>query len=238
MSAAPKVRMPRIIRQLEYGLVIVAVVFLGQLLFVSMRLHETENRPTVNSEKDLSKVLYMDDIVKKAELSASAKAAPLQGGTAEATGSDKSFVKGQKKESQSLQLPAAKASKSVKEDVKRTKKKHRRRKRNSWDPGTQGLKGDPISLKINLPVFVPSLPKSGTTSIWQYFNCKYCKTLRHEMSCTTPFSLLSFHLKYRWWTPSLSPMGKGERHGIDPVGPMYSAERRTGAATFRRLWYL
>lgn len=39
-----------------------------------------------------------------------------------------------------------------------------------WDPG-QGLKNGPMPIKIPTPIFVASLPKSGTTSIWQYFNC-------------------------------------------------------------------
>jgi len=52
------------------------------------------------------------------------------------------------------------------------KNNRKRKKKRQWDPGLDGLqRGGPIPLKINLPVFVPSLPKSGTTSIWQYFNC-------------------------------------------------------------------
>lgn len=185
-----KGRIPRTFRQLEYGLLIVAVVFLGQLILVSMRLHETEIRPVVDSEKDLSKVFYGGGVVKEADL------------------------KELKNESQDLQqLPAAKASQSTEEDIKKKKRKERRRqRRNQWDPGVHGLKGDPIPLKINLPVFVPSLPKSGTTSIWQYFNCKCGNTSRHEMSFRTPIlTVLSFHLNFRRWAPSLSPVGKGQR---------------------------
>jgi hypothetical protein len=165
-----KGRKPRSFRQLEFGFMIVAVVFLGQLLWVSMRLHETDNRPLVGTEKDLSKVFYRDDIVKELELIAIEKHAPLQGKAGTIDGR-KSAVKELKTEVQnSLQAAAAKASES---DIKKKKRQdRRRRKRKNWDPGTQGLKGDPIPLKINLPVFVPSLPKSGTTSIWQYFNCK------------------------------------------------------------------
>lgn len=40
-----------------------------------------------------------------------------------------------------------------------------------WDPGAQGRNKDPMPLKVETPIFVASLPKSGTTSIWQYFNC-------------------------------------------------------------------
>jgi hypothetical protein len=212
-----KGRIPRSFRQLEFGLMIVAVVFLGQLLWVSMRLHETENRPVVDTEKDLSKVFYRDNVVKVVELTASEKPAPLQG-EAGISGSSKSAVKELKTEVQnSLQQAAVKASESVKEkeDIKRKKRQdRRRRKRNSWDPGTQGLKGDPIPLKINLPVFVPSLPKSGTTSIWQYFNCKCGNTSRHEMTFRTQYSPLSLSLcfNFRRWAPSLSPVGKGQRY--------------------------
>jgi hypothetical protein len=179
MRASLKRSIPRTFRQLEFGLIVVTVVFLGQLLWVSMRLHETENRPAVDSEKDLSRVFYGGDIVKEAELIASEKPAPLQG-EAETIGGGKSAVKLLEKESQNLQqLPDAKASKSAEEDIEKMKKKNRRqRKRKNWDPGIQGLKGVPIPLKINLPVFVPSLPKSGTTSIWQYFNCKYGNTFK------------------------------------------------------------
>jgi hypothetical protein len=163
----------RTFRQLEFGLLIVAVVFLGQLILVSMQLQETEIRPVADSEKDLSKVFYRDDVVKEVKLIAGEKPAPLQGevGT---IGDGKPAMEGLIKESQDLQqLPAAKAFISAEEDLKKKKRKERRqRRRNSWDPGVHGLKGDPIPLNINLPVFVPSLPKSGTTSIWQYFNCK------------------------------------------------------------------
>ena len=52
--------------------------------------------------------------------------------------------------------------------------KVRRRRKGSritrWDPG-EGLKDGPQPLKVGLPIFVASLPKSGTTSIWQYFQC-------------------------------------------------------------------
>jgi hypothetical protein len=41
---------------------------------------------------------------------------------------------------------------------------------NLWNPQTL-LGGKSVDLKINLPVFVPSLPKSGTTSLFQYFSC-------------------------------------------------------------------
>jgi hypothetical protein len=167
----------RTFRQLEFGLLVVAVVFLGQLILVSMQIHETEIRPVVDSERDLSKVFYRDDAVKKVEIIASERSTPLQEevGT---IGGGKSAAEVLKKESQDLQqLPATKASKSTEEEIKKKKRRERRRqRRNNWDPGAHGLKGDPIPLKINLPVFVPSLPKSGTTSIWQYFNCKCCNT--------------------------------------------------------------
>jgi len=45
-------------------------------------------------------------------------------------------------------------------------------KRKHWDPGSEGLQsGVQIPLKVEFPVFVASLPKSGTTSMWQYFQC-------------------------------------------------------------------
>ena len=40
-----------------------------------------------------------------------------------------------------------------------------------WDPGDQGRNQTPTPLKVPTPIFVASLPKSGTTSIWQYFQC-------------------------------------------------------------------
>jgi len=46
--------------------------------------------------------------------------------------------------------------------------------RSHWDPGSEGLAtGTRLPLKdgIHFPIFVASLPKSGTTSIWQYFQC-------------------------------------------------------------------
>ena len=52
-----------------------------------------------------------------------------------------------------------------------TTKKKKRRKKHKWDPGLDGLGGDPVPLKVGLPIFVPSLPKCGTTSLWQYFQC-------------------------------------------------------------------
>jgi hypothetical protein len=196
-------------RQLEFGLLIVAVVFLGQLILVSMRLQETEIRP-VDSEKDLSKVFHRDDVVKEVELFAGGKPAPLQGGVG-TIGDGNSAVEGLKKESQDLQqLPAA-----AEEDLKKKKRMERRQwRRNNWDPGVHGLKGDPIPLRINLPVFSPSFPKSGTTSIWQYFNCKCGNTSRHEMTFRTQYSPLSLSLcfNFRRWAPSLSPVGKGQRY--------------------------
>jgi Sulfotransferase domain len=44
------------------------------------------------------------------------------------------------------------------------------RRENQFNPGL-GLNHQPIPLHVNLPVFIASLPKAGTTSIWQYFNC-------------------------------------------------------------------
>ena len=38
-----------------------------------------------------------------------------------------------------------------------------------WDPGMTAETVYPLNVQV--PVFVASLPKSGTTSIWQYFNC-------------------------------------------------------------------
>jgi Sulfotransferase domain len=67
-------------------------------------------------------------------------------------------------------IPKAAATTIASGKTKKRQHKEIRRKQR-WDPGLNGLGGDPIPLKINLPVFVPSLPKSGTTSIWQYFNC-------------------------------------------------------------------
>lgn len=59
-----------------------------------------------------------------------------------------------------------------------------------WDPG-EGLKLGRLPLKISFPVFVASLPKSGTTSMWQYFNCgghpashQYVKTSWNETQLT------------------------------------------------------
>lgn len=46
----------------------------------------------------------------------------------------------------------------------------KRKTKSRWDPGV-GLKDGKKPLKVQLPIFVPSLPKSGTTSIWQYFQC-------------------------------------------------------------------
>lgn len=44
-----------------------------------------------------------------------------------------------------------------------------------WDPGKElnkrQKKNDVVPLKVGFPIFVASLPKSGTTSTWQYFNC-------------------------------------------------------------------
>lgn len=41
-----------------------------------------------------------------------------------------------------------------------------------FNPEKEGRKRDgPVPLKVGLPVFVASLPKSGTTSMFQYFNC-------------------------------------------------------------------
>jgi|UniRef100_A0A8J9S6T4 hypothetical protein len=63
------------------------------------------------------------------------------------------------------------ASPHNKGQFKKDKRRQRRRKKRSWDPGLDGLGGLPVPLNINLPIFSPSLPKSGTTSLWQYFNC-------------------------------------------------------------------
>ena len=46
-----------------------------------------------------------------------------------------------------------------------------KRKPHGWDPGAQGRHQEPTPLKVNTPIFVAALPKSGTTSIWQYINC-------------------------------------------------------------------
>jgi hypothetical protein len=44
-------------------------------------------------------------------------------------------------------------------------------KSHRWDPGAEGRERPPTPLKVPTPVWVVSLPKSGTTSIWQYFQC-------------------------------------------------------------------
>lgn len=49
--------------------------------------------------------------------------------------------------------------------------KKKAKKQRGWDPGAEGQGKDPTPLKVQTPIFVASLPKSGTTSIWQYFNC-------------------------------------------------------------------
>jgi hypothetical protein len=41
-----------------------------------------------------------------------------------------------------------------------------------WDPGARAAQlSAPVPLQVPTPIFVASLPKSGTTSIWQYFQC-------------------------------------------------------------------
>lgn len=40
-----------------------------------------------------------------------------------------------------------------------------------WDPGATDRDKPPVLLTIPTPIWVLSLPKSGTTSMWQYFQC-------------------------------------------------------------------
>ncbi|KAL7574904.1 hypothetical protein ACA910_010734 [Epithemia clementina (nom. ined.)] len=61
-----------------------------------------------------------------------------------------------------------------------------------WDPGMSGTTTTTYPLKVKLPIFVASLPKSGTTSIWQYFNCgghkashQWIKTVNSTQSIQT-----------------------------------------------------
>lgn len=79
-----------------------------------------------------------------------------------------------------------KQKKSIAENTNDQIKDAKKRKQ-GWDPGAEGVGKDPIPLKIHTPVFVASLPKSATTSIWQYFNCgghvashQYVKTISGE----------------------------------------------------------
>jgi hypothetical protein len=45
-------------------------------------------------------------------------------------------------------------------------------KKRRWDPGARAAQlAAPVLLQVPTPIFVASLPKSGTTSIWQYFQC-------------------------------------------------------------------
>jgi hypothetical protein len=55
--------------------------------------------------------------------------------------------------------------------VKTAKPKKVIRQSRRFNPEKEGQKRDPIPLKVRAPIFVASLPKSGTTSVFQYFNC-------------------------------------------------------------------
>jgi hypothetical protein len=54
--------------------------------------------------------------------------------------------------------------------MRQKQREHKLDRRKKYDP-SKGLQKDPVAVKINFPVFVASLPKSGTTSMWQYFSC-------------------------------------------------------------------
>lgn len=73
-------------------------------------------------------------------------------------------------------IPNAKNKHQKSTHAKKNEKRVRKAKRQptstrGWDPGAQGQGKEPTPLKVGTPIFVASLPKSGTTSIWQYFNC-------------------------------------------------------------------
>lgn len=55
--------------------------------------------------------------------------------------------------------------------IARKKGQKQQQQPRGWDPGDEGRNKEPTPLKVETPIFVASLPKSGTTSIWQYFNC-------------------------------------------------------------------
>jgi hypothetical protein len=78
----------------------------------------------------------------------------------------------------------------------RKRRRKKRKKVQKWDPGLDGLGLGPLPLNISTPVFVPSLPKSGTTSIWQYFNCGGHKA-SHQVSLLSSL-LLNRALKCRF----------------------------------------
>ena len=50
-----------------------------------------------------------------------------------------------------------------------------------WKPYTRT-----ILRKVSYPIFVPSLPKSGTTSIWKYFKCGYQAACHNWIQGTVP----------------------------------------------------
>lgn len=54
-------------------------------------------------------------------------------------------------------------------------RKRKRQPRNKRHPN----KIPPINLKVPLPIFIPSLPKSGTTSIHKYFTCGNQNSAHH-----------------------------------------------------------
>jgi len=175
-----KGRIPRAFRRLEFGLLMVMTVFFGQLFLVSRRLPETEPHPP-GGPKNPTKLFYAKAGYKVEggkELIANVAAMASRLKEAGAIDVDKASASSDKEQQQKRKegetnSPAEKletsgATKSVEKNSK--KKRRRRRKRKNWDPG-EGLKSEPVPLKITFPVFVPSLPKSGTTSIWQYFNC-------------------------------------------------------------------
>lgn len=132
-------------RKLELGLFFLVSVFAAQFFFVSVNMHWMDLEPTSDLSTPVTAVeeSALDD-------------------TSSGDDSVKISQKGDSKKK-----GGAKKGQQMMMGKRRKRKKPSR----NWDPGLDGLGGPAVPLHINLPVFVPSLPKSGTTSIWQYFNC-------------------------------------------------------------------
>jgi hypothetical protein len=63
----------------------------------------------------------------------------------------------------------------------RTVRKIQQRTKQTWKPYSST-----VLSQVSYPIFVPSLPKSGTTSIWKYFKCGYQAACHNWIQGTAP----------------------------------------------------
>lgn len=189
-------------RRLEISIFAISSLFLGQLLFISFRLETLH--PTIFESTKLSALLSFqyrenngtEKAVTQTETNKrTAQKADNNNSKAKHTtfATKKKGVRlGVKVSGNKMKMNQTEITVVNQNKMKAGKISKGMMLKRPWDPGRKGLeRKQPIPIKVGLPVFVASLPKSGTTSMWQYFNCGGHRASHQYVKVNETFTTLS-----------------------------------------------